>query len=100
MIWELRCGRYISARSIAEGEAIPRWLGIAWAMPYSHRWYCLPIPLNWIAGWSCSLYMWLRGGPHDVIRDTYDHAFRKGEAMGYARGHAAGMRLAAEAVKR
>lgn len=86
--------RIVSHRQIAEGERIPRFYGVAWYLPYSHASYCLPLPLNWIAGWWRTAWLRLQRGPDDPLQE----ARRGGYSEGYSIGRSAGEDIALRRV--
>lgn len=82
-MWRLSWGKWVSARELAEGATLPRGYGIAWWLPYSDRAYCLPVPLNRIAGTFRAWYLdWRRPCEDDPIAA----AFTYGESTGFQRG--------------
>ena len=83
MIWRLRFDRYICAEALEDGQRVPWYLGYAWYLPYSDRAYYLPMPINWIAAWTRSL--WIRARKARV-RDELVGLYH----YGYNRGHRAG----------
>ena len=76
-------GRWVSDCQLAEGEFLPRGYGIAWYLPYSARAYCLPIPLNSIAGAFRAWWLQLRRPCAD---DPIANAYADGHSIGFSEG--------------
>lgn len=82
-MWRLRWGKWVSALELSELARMPKGYGIAWWLPYSDRAYCLPIPLNLIAGAFRAWYLaWRRPCEDDPIMA----AFQAGKAKGFQDG--------------
>ena len=51
------------ARTVREGNIMPRGYGVAWFSPVSPHAICYPVPLNVILGLLRRTYIYLREGP-------------------------------------
>ncbi len=86
--WSLSFGRIIGAKFLAEGGTLPRGYGVAWPLPYSMRYYCLPVPLNLIFGGFRDFWLRVR---RPVSQDPIDEAWRQGYGRGFSAGQENGM---------
>ena len=86
MPWSLPFGQWLSDEFIAEGGVIPRWYGVAWYCPYSCRVYCLPVPVNKLAGLCRNVWLWMKRPMSDPITDAYNYGKNIGAAEGYDAG--------------
>lgn len=59
--------KIISYREIEEGEAIPRFYGIAYQDPLSFRFICYPFPLNHLIGFI-SRWVWKHRNYNRFVR--------------------------------
>jgi hypothetical protein len=59
---------------VRDRDLPPGGWGRAWTEGFGC--WCAPVPLNWVIGWSHSLWWRLAGGPHTAI----DRAYAKGMA--------------------
>ena len=93
--WNWSFGRYVGAKALYEGEQLPFGYGIAWALPHTCRYYCLPVPLNRIIGGFRAFWLQVRRPvEHDPIDDAYRAGYGKGVGNGHETGMEQGIRLA------
>lgn len=95
-MWQLPrpFGRLVSEQFLEEGNVIPWGYGIAWACPYTRRFYCLPIPLNRIAGCFRSFWLALRRPcEDDPVNQAYVYGHNIGFRDGQRHGEVVMMRL-------
>ena len=85
--------RIIGARVLAEGGQLPRGFGVAWYLPYSCSFYCLPVPLNRIVAFLRNGYIRLTRAGEDEIAGVYHYANNKGFQAGVEYGAARAQRL-------
>ena len=84
-------------RRIGEGEVIPRGYGVAWYEPALFYRICYPIPINLVihavreAHWQIIRRL---KRPFGMRERWLRQVFRKGYALGYTEGRAAGERHA------
>ena len=94
MEWVPRWSVWLGAEAIKDGERAPWYLGYAWYLPYSDRTLFLPMPVNWIASWSRT--MWIRCRRirlRDDMRNLYQYARSRGYKAGREDGMRDGIRL-------
>lgn len=65
------------------------WQGVAYRRLEIRSTILAPMPLNWLIGWSRSLYYRLMHGPSDAVAEAFDS--RLGEE--YMKGHEQGLSL-------
>ena len=95
MWWQWSLGRYVNHKTLAEGATLPWGYGIAWVLPYSRQYYCLPIPLNLLVG-TCRAF-WLKlqqPCDDDPIANAYHFGYNKGFQAGTEHGMVRGLELA------
>ena len=66
-------------RAVAEGGVVPKGYGIAWFEMLEGLAWCLPLPLNLIAGWSRRVWHW-------AIACSQPSALDYARAQGYRAG--------------
>lgn len=80
---------------IPELAPIPRGYGIAWLTGHAFGAYCLPIPLNVIAGLGHSLWLRLKFPfTSDPLIAAYGKGYADGQQSGEAYGYEKGIRHA------
>lgn len=78
-----------------EGEILPRGYGVAWYSPWTNQAYCLPIPLNRIAGGFRAWWFQLRRPcEDDPVYACARYNYERGYQAGLDRGVERGMRAA------
>lgn len=82
-------------RWVKEMEPMPKGYGIAWLTVNAFRAYCLPVPLNRIAGALHSLWYWLKlpGTSHPLI-NAYSKGYADGQRSGREEGYERGLHMA------
>lgn len=99
-MWRLSWGKLVSDRELAEGATLPRGYGVAWYLPHSMRAYCLPVPLNRIAGACRAWYLdWRRPCKDDPIMVAYQLGESKGFQRAYDAGYNAALRFAKTLIR-
>lgn len=92
--------RIITAKVIIEGGLLPRGFGVAWTLPYSHAFYCLPVPFNRIVGSFRNWYLaWRLPCEDDPINLAYMYGESQGFKAGNDHGYKTGVRHAMAAVR-
>ena len=94
--WSLSFGKYVGEQYLEEGYVLPAWYGVAWRCIYTNRAYCLPIPLNKIAGSFRNWWIALRRPCED---DPILDAYRYGRSQGFEAGCKYGELRTARLVK-
>lgn len=81
---------------VPECGEIPKGYGVVWLSPWSIRAFCLPVPVNYIAGAFRAWYLdWRRPCEDDPIMAAYDKGRSDGFTSGERRGYEKGLRHAA-----
>jgi len=67
---------------VREGDLMPEGFGVAWHVPTSFTFVCMPIPFNMLFAWAFAAYHWIRIGyaRPDTMSRMYDTGFQTGLA--------------------
>ena len=80
---------FVALKRLHQGYRIPRGWGIAWFQYDRDIAVVMPLPLNWIAGWTRNAYYRLMAGPREcAFKAVYQRGFMDGEIHGRDIGRA------------